>query len=139
MVAIPCGFESHHRHHESPQSMIQSTEDFLILPMKKLEIKGIAGRWECRRPPVSRFFVFWVPDADEGDLEFEPSLRPYKRKIKRLGESLKGGHSIHWSLSKSWSVFPSWVFQEVHPLALFPITNIAAPDGLARRTSSSRT
>ena len=28
-------FESSHSDHESPQSMIQSAEDFLILPMKK--------------------------------------------------------------------------------------------------------
>ena len=135
----PCGFESHHRHHESPQSMIQSTEDFLILPMKSLEIKGIAGHCRCRGLPVSRFFVLRGLNAGERNWEFEPSPYPTGGKIKRLGKSLKGCHSIHWSLSRSWRVFPSWVFQEVQPFALFPTTNIAAPDGLARRTSSSRT
>ena len=99
----------------------------------------MAGRRGCRWPPASRFFVLRGLNAGERNWEFEPSPYPTGGKIKRLGKSLKGCHSIHWSLSRSWRVFPSWVFQEVQPFALFPTTNIAAPDGLARRTSSSRT
>ena len=75
--------------------MIHSTEDFLIFPKKNLEIKGIAGRWGCKWPPVSRFFRVWGPDAGKRDLDFEPSPGLASGKIKRLGESLKGCHSIH--------------------------------------------
>ena len=62
--------------------MIQSTEDFLILPIKSLEIKGIAGHCRCRGLPVSRFFVLRGLNAGERNLEFEPSLDPAGGKLK---------------------------------------------------------
>ena len=45
--------------HKSPQSMIQSAEDFLILPMEKPWNQGKSGTQGVHTALASRFFVLW--------------------------------------------------------------------------------
>ena len=51
-------FESCHLDHESPQSMIQSAEDFLILPMKNPCIQGDCGTPGVQIPSGVLLFCF---------------------------------------------------------------------------------
>ena len=90
LVAIPCRFESGHRHHESPQSMIQSAEDFLILPMKKPCNQGKSGTQGVRISSGVPLFSFCGVNTPSGKIcNLHPPPVPREGKLKGWGNRWK--------------------------------------------------
>lgn len=90
------------RSHESPQSMIQPAEDFLILPMKKPCIQGDCGTPGVRIIPGVPLFSFCGGGAPSGKIwNLNPLLAPQERKLRGIGKIKT------WHLELPWERWPA--------------------------------
>ena len=96
------GFKSRYSDHESPQSMIQSTEDFLILPMKKPCNQGKSGTQWVRISSGVPLFSFCGGGAPSGKIwNLNPLLAPQERKLRGIGKIKT------WHLELPWERWPA--------------------------------
>ena len=84
------GFKSRYSDHESPQSMIQSAEDFLILPMKKPCNQGKSGTQGVRISSGVPLFSFCGINTPSGKIcNLHPPPVPREGKLKGWGNRWK--------------------------------------------------